>query len=304
MPRQVLGNFDLNLLVVFDAVMAEGSVKKAAQRLGMKSPAVSQTLSRLRETIGDELFIRVRHGLKPTPRAMQMAEGIRAALTLIRGSLRGNGPFDPNSETRTILIDMPAGADALVMPELARRMAAAHGLEFRVSLSRAFNVLNDLRFGDCWLAMDYRPVAEPGYRCEKVSEQRIALIARPSHPLLRQGLTAELYSGLPHVALASARTTSVLPVNELLEASGLRRNVTYMVPSLAAVVEMVTTSDLVCSLPVCTIESARKWARLDVFELPFDVPKMPFYLVWHERFDSDTAHAWLRDLLRQICAGL
>lgn len=304
MDTRLLSRIDLNLLVVFDAVMAEGSVKRAAQRLEMKSPAVSQALSRLREAIGEELFIRARHGLRPTPRACQIWQGVRSALALIGNSVSGNGPFDPASEARAFVIDLPAGADTLIIPQLRRRLSGAPGLDFRVSLARAFNVLNDLRFGECWLALDFRPIAEPGYRCQKVTEQTIAMISRPGHPALTGGLTPELYQSLAHVALASARTTSVLPVNEMLEAVGYSRSVRYTVPSLLTIIDMVSTSDLVATLPRCTITYAEKYAKFDVFEIPFDVGAMPFYLIWHDRFDVDTAHIWLRQMIAAICADL
>lgn len=299
----MLEKLDLNLLVVFDAVMAEGSVKKAALRLGMKPPAVSQSLGRLREAMDTELFIRAGHGLKPTPRASQMWPGVRTALGLIKASVAGDSRFDPQRETRTITLDLPAGADALIVPRLAKCTANARGLQFRVSTARAFNVLNDLRFGESWLAMDFRQVTEPGYRCEIVTEQEVALMARRGHPALKAGLTIELYQSLPQVAVASVRTTSVLPVSERLEAVGMTRVVQYTVPGLLTAIDLVANSDMVCSLPVCTVKHCQAFADLEIHVLPFDVARMPFFMVWHERFDSDAGHMWFRDTLRTICAG-
>ncbi len=302
MNKQPLEKLDLNLLVVFDAVMAEGSVKKAAQRLGMNPPAVSQSLGRLREVVDAELFIRAGHGLKPTPRASQMWTGVRSALGLIKTAVAGDATFDPQQELRTITLDLPAGADALIVPMLAKRTADAPGLQFRVSTARAFNVLNDLRFGESWLAFDFRQVTEPGYRCEVVTEQPVALMARRGHPALRDGLTIDLYQSLPQVAVASVRTTSILPVSERLEAVGMTRVVKFTVPGLLTAINLVAQSDIVCSLPICTVKHCQKFADLEMHALPFDVARMPFFMIWHERFDSDAAHMWFRETLRAICA--
>jgi DNA-binding transcriptional LysR family regulator len=304
MTKEPLDKLDLNLLIVFDAVMAEGSVKKAAQRLGMNPPAVSQSLGRLRDAVDAELFIRAGHGLKPTPRASQMWTGVRSALGLIKTAVAGDSTFDPQRESRTITLDLPAGADALMVPKLAERTANAPGLQFRVSTARAFNVLNDLRFGESWLAFDFRQITEPGYHCEMVTEQDVALMARRGHPALRNGLTIELYQTLPQVAVASVRTTSVLPVSERLEAVGMTRVVQYTVPGLLTAISLVANSDIVCSLPICTVRHCQTFADLEMHRLPFDVARMPFFMIWHDRFDSDAGHMWFRETLREICAEL
>lgn len=299
-----LEKLDLNLLVVFDAVMAEGSVKLAAERLKMKPPAVSQALGRLRESVGAELFVRTGSGLRPTPMAVGMWDGIRRALELIKSSVTGTNNFDPATARRVITLDLPSGADALIMPGLARRVANAPGLTFRVASARAFNVLNDLRFGESWLALDYRPVNEPGYRCETISEQDVVAIAARGHPQLKDGLTRELYQSLPQVAVASARTTSVLPVTERLDAAGLVRNVRYMVPGLLSATRMVAELGLIASLPLCTARFCTSLADVEVHRLPFRIDRMQFYQVWHERFDDDPAHLWLRETMHEICGEL
>ena len=295
-------NLDLNLLIVFDAVMAERSVKRAAQRLGMKAPAVSQSLGRLREAVGADLFLRTGAGMKPTPRALSMWNGVRAAMALIKSSVSGVDRFEPRTETRTITLDLPSAADALIVPRLAARVADAPGLDFHISSARAFNVLNDLRFGESWLALDYRPINEPGYRCEVVSEQEIVLIAKKGHPRLEGGLTTELYQTLPQVALASVRTTSVLPVTERLQNVGLSRIVKFSVPGLLSAVRIVVEQGFVASLPLCTAEFCRSLAEIEIHKLPFDVGKMLIYMVWHERFEGDAGHLWLRRTVREICA--
>lgn len=304
MPNNSDERLDLNLLTIFDAVMAENSVKQAAARLNMNAPAVSQALGRLREAIGAELFIRAGHGLRPTPRAIQMWPGVRNALGLIKSVVSDSGAFDPMTAKSTVLLDLPPGTDALVTPKLAMRVANAPGLQFRISSARAINVLNDLRFGDSWIACDYRPVIEPGYRCEQVTEQDLVLVTRSQHPALVHGLTAELYQSLPQVVVAAVRVPTVLPVNERLEALGMKRVIRFTVPGLLSMLQMLATLDLVATLPLCTARYMQTWADVQVYELPFDLPKVQFYMVWHERFDTDPAHMWVRRNIAEICAEL
>jgi LysR family transcriptional regulator, mexEF-oprN operon transcriptional activator len=295
---------DLNLLVAFDAVMAERSVKQAAVRLGMNAPAVSQALGRLKDALGAELFIRAGHGLQPTPRALQMWPGVRSALGLIKDATRHGECFDLATVNSTILLDLPAGTDALITPQLAQRVAKAPGLQFRVSSARAIHVLNDLHYGTSWLAFDYRPVTAECYHCELLTEQELRLVARKGHPALATGLTRELYQTLPQVAVAAVRTTSVLPVNERLEEIGMTRVVKFTVPGLLSMLQMVAAGEVVASLPLCTAKLCQQWADIEIHDLPFAIGKVQFFMVWHERFDADPAHTWLRDNIREICAEL
>jgi DNA-binding transcriptional LysR family regulator len=304
MPNEGEGKLDLNLLVVFDAVMAENSVKLAAKRLGMKSPAVSQSIGRLEACVGAELFIRSGHGLKPTPRAIKMWPGVRSAVALIRKTVIDRDVFDPATATSTFLLDLPNGTDALITPKLAARTVNAPGLQFRVSSARAVNVLNDLRYGESWLAFDYNQVIADSYRCEPLIEQELVLVVRKGHPALANGLTKLLYQTLPQVAVAAVRTSSILPVNERLEAVGMTRIVKFTVPGLLSLLQMVASGDVVASLPRCTAQLCQKWADIEIHALPFELGKVQFFMVWHERFDADTGHGWLRQTMREICAEL
>ncbi len=304
MADDPLSSLDLNFLVVFDAVMAESSVKRAAEHLRMNPPAVSQALGRLRDAVGVDLFIRSGHGLRPTPRATQMWESVRMALSLINTSLTNGLRFDPTKETRTFLLDLPAGTDSLITPKLAELTTDAPGLRFLIANSRALNVLNDLRYGESVLAFDYRAISQQGYHCELLTEQQLVLVATKDHPDLQNGLTVDLYCSLPQIAVAAARSTTILPVNERLEALGKSRFVKFVVPGLLSALSILARGDGVATMPLCTAEMCTKWSPLAIHPIPLDLPKVPFYMVWHSRFDSDAGHSWLRDKIREIAAPL
>lgn len=302
-PR--INRLDLNLLAVFDAIFTEGSLTKAGARLGLTQSAVSHALARLRELTGDPLFARTGRGIRPTPVAKAMAVDVGAAIDMLRASLRSQQQaFDAASMGRTFLIDIPAGLDAIIVPELARLTADFAEMRFRISGSRARNIASELRFGEVWLALDAEPMTRPGYRSELLFEDPLVLIARRGHPGLANGVSAEEFAKLPQVALAWPAEAGVTPASMLLDAAGLQRLVKVAVPNLATLPSVVERSDLVGTM---SLKMARSFARhfgIESHPLPADVPRMPVYMIWHDSFERDEGHAWLRATLTDVCERL
>ncbi|MEW5963085.1 MAG: LysR family transcriptional regulator [Pseudomonadota bacterium] len=302
-PR--FNRLDLNLLAVFDAIFSEGSLTKAGARLGLTQSAVSHALARLRDLTGDPLFERTGRGIRPTPVAKAMASDVGAAIDMLRASLRRRQEaFDATSMGRTFLIDIPAGLDTIIVPELARLTADFAEMRFRISGSRARNIASELRFGEVWLALDAEPMSRPGYRSELLFEDPLVLIARRGHPGLANGVSAEQFGRLPQVALAWPVEAGATPASMLLDAAGLNRLTKVAVPNLATLPSVVERNDLVGTM---SLKMARSFARhfaIDIHALPADVPKMPVYMVWHESFERDEGHTWLRATLKDVCERL
>ncbi|NKB16090.1 MAG: LysR family transcriptional regulator [Sphingomonadales bacterium] len=185
MQDEPFTRLDLNLLAIFDAIMSERSLTKAGHRLGMTQSAVSHSLARLREVTGDTLFERTGRGVRPTQRALSMSGDVREALDRLRATLRPrSGGFCSKSTQRTFLLDIPAGIDSIIAPALAQRAVDSEGLSFRISGGRAKAIMQELRFGETWLALDYeRPEAE-GYRFEHLFEDPFVIISRRAMPRL------------------------------------------------------------------------------------------------------------------------
>lgn len=302
-PR--LSRLDLNLLAVFDAIISEGSLTKAGTRLGLTQSAVSHALGRLRELTGDTLFERTGRGIRPTPVAQAMAENVAAAMDLLRASLRNTHEvFDAAGAGRTFLLAIPAGIDAIIVPDLARLTAEFTELRFRISGSRARNLASELRFGEVWLALDAEPMTRPGYRSELLFEDPLVLIARRGHPQLAGGVSAALFAELPQVTLAWAADAGATPSTMLLGQAGLQRMTKLAVPNIATLPSVVEVSDLVGTM---SLKMARSFARhfaIDIHALPAEVPPMPVYMVWHEALERDEGHAWLRATLKSVCERL
>ena len=301
------GRLDLNLLAIFDAVMSEGSLTKAGRRLGMTQSAVSHALARLREVTGDPLFERTGRGVRATPAAQAMYEKVRNALDVLRACVRSPGGTNfTENEDRVFVLDLPVGIDTVIAPMLARRLSANSRLRFRISSGRAGGLLSELRLGESWLALDYEVPAAQGFRAERIIDDPFVLIARKGHPLVggQAAVTLALFEKLPQGALTWSQERGPSPLTERLGTLGIVRKVVFSVPCYSTVPALVESTDLVAALPQRLARQYLARFAIEMHAMPDIVPSMPVYMVWHESFDADEGHAWLRRLLREVCEGL
>lgn len=299
-------SLDLNLLVVFDALMADRNLTAAARRLGKTQSAVSHALKRLRNYTGEQLFERTRNGVRPTPRAIDMESDVRRALTMIHAALHQGASFDPASEDRTFLIDIPAGFDWILAPKIAETLSSMPKVTLRIANARAGNLLNELRFRETWLALDYMPLNAAGYRAETLIDDDIILIARHGHPKLKRGIDPKSLGEMAQVGVGWP--TLIQPVNhpldERIQEVGLPRNVRMWVPTLASMYNVVESTDLIAYAIRRPAMQFAKTHRFQTHELPVRTRTIPMIMVWHETFDNDPGHRWLRDSIREICASI
>jgi DNA-binding transcriptional LysR family regulator len=280
-------------------------LRGAAVRLKMNQPAVSQALKRLRKAVGDSLFERAGRGVVPTARAQEMARSIRPAMDLMRSALTGANVFEPQIENRTFLLDVPAGIDALTAPLLAKRLHEAPGLNFNIASARASRMANELRFGETHIALDYEPMAADGYRSELLFKDHFVIIGRENHPGLLGGLSILAYQKLGHVAVSWGSGRRSSPLVQKLTAATISRKVRMTVPNLPSMLRVVSESDLLGSTwRQVALRSVREVSGLRIYPMPFEMPPVPIYMVWHESFDNDAGHSWLRDVLRDIYRAL
>jgi DNA-binding transcriptional LysR family regulator len=306
MNRMHIRQIDLNLIAVFDAIMAEGSLGAAGRRLGMSPSAVSHALARLRSLAGDELFVRTGRGIRPTAHALAMASPLRTAVDLVQGAFgqrpSEDPPFPPD---RSFAIDLPVGFDWVFVPSLLA-LADAFGFAglFQVHSRRAADLLTDLRYGETELALDLEASWPKGLVCEPLYEDDFVVCARRGHPALAEGLGHDRYVDADHVTLTWARGTEASPVDERLGQIGIRRTVRAAMPTLAGCASIVEGSDLLFTFHrrIANILAAR--FDLEVAPLPFAIAPVTLHQIWHERHADDPGHRWLRSALAQIARSL
>jgi DNA-binding transcriptional LysR family regulator len=290
----------LTLIPVFDAILSEGSLSRAAERLGVTQPAVSHALGRLRKLTNDVLFENTGHGMRPTRRALEMADHVRAALIHANAAF-ARKKFEVAALMRTFVLDIGAGFDALIVPPLFEELSrVAPNVRLLVSNARGGDLLNELKHGETEIAFDFVANDSDGIRCEVLSQGEAVAFARADHPALADGLTEDLYFELSHVALVWARSSNQSAVTAELERSGRSRRIAVAVPTVMAVGAVAASSNLIGTTSAFVAQLLAKRFDLRTHRMPFLLPPIPIYQLWHARFDHDAEHGWLRSLIRDV----
>jgi DNA-binding transcriptional LysR family regulator len=298
-----LSAVDLNLLVVFDALMQERNVTRAARRVALSQPALSHALGRLRHMLKDELFIRSPRGMMPTPRADQLALPVRHALDELQRSLEPP-QFEPAKAARSFRIAVDNYAAIVVVAPFTLRIAKAAPsviLEFRPS--GTLNVFDLLDRGQLDLAIG--PSGREGERFSQspLLEDGFVAILRRSHPAAEsRKLTKESFAALPHLEISSSRQETDF-IDSALARAKLSRHITMRAPFLSAV-RILAGSDAVAVLPRRIARELTGYRPLVVRDLPFASPPVLTAMTWPRWLDNDPAHRWLRENVERTAQGL
>lgn len=295
-------SLDLNLLTVLDALLEEGSVMGAAERLHLSSPAVSRTLGRLRAVTGDDILVRTGHTMVPTPYAEAVREDVHRLVRRAGEVLRPVRELNLAELDRTFTIRCHDALAAPVVPVLVGRFREqAPGVQLRV-LAEQDGDSDDLRQGRVDLELGGGRPDQPEFRAEVLGHDRLVVAMRPGHPGAG-GLDLRTFAAHPHV-LVSRRGRLTAPIDDVLAAEGLRRQVVASVATLATALQLAVHSDVLVS---CTAVLGRP--LIDAFglvtrPLPAESPAAAIHCTWHQRYDSDPAHTWLRDQVRAALAEI
>ena len=300
---------DLNLLRVFDAVMVERNVTRAAEQLAMTQPAVSNALRRLRRAIGEELFVPGSTGVTPTPHAEGLWPAVRNALSGLRELFEPQA-FDPARDERRFTLAMADATAAVILPRLAaalqrerarvalqvepltsrdprsllERGAADAAIGFFPNVAQAFDgALGQAEFG-----------LQPLYSCDYVC------VMRRGHPLAdAPTLTLDDYCHAAHARISFAGRPHGF-IDQLLAGLGRSRRVTLLIAQYAAALQAVRASDLLAVVPRRFVNASGLAGSLHVAALPFEMPLLSIALLWHLRHERDAAQRWLRETIARV----
>jgi DNA-binding transcriptional LysR family regulator len=299
-----LRTLDLNLLLVFDAIYGERSISKAARKLHLSQPTVSNALARLRERLEDPLFERSAGGMLPTARARTLADPIRQALTTLERGLRGDDRFDFAHADREFVIAVEDYGESVILPGFIHWLAeVAPGVRIRLRAETSAPIKGELRDGTVDLALDYFPLQEARYHHRCVLTESLMCLSRRDHPGLNERMTLETYLAMRHIVLGTP--SNARPMIDLaLSKRGLQRRIAVTVPHFISMPVMVQTTDMVCTLPRRMAQLYADNFRLKSHALPLRVPQFPVYLICHESPAADAGHQWLRGHLVEFCQRL
>jgi DNA-binding transcriptional LysR family regulator len=292
---------DLNLLRVFDTVMVERNVTRAAERLSMSQPAVSNALRRLREAIGEELFVPGSTGVTPTPQAVELWPAVRDAMAALRQLFDPQG-FDPaHDERRFMLARLLAAFEAgrsratLQVEPLTTRDPRA--LLERGGVDAAIGFFPDVARAQSAALGQGETVLEPLYQCDYVCAMR------RGHPLAAvEPLSLGEYCAAAHIRVSFAGRPHGF-VDEVLARRGRTRHVALMLGQYAAAVQVLCHTDLLGVLPRRFVEASGAADELHITALPFEMPLVEIGLLWHRRHERDAAQRWLRETITAIAPG-
>jgi DNA-binding transcriptional LysR family regulator len=296
---------DLNLLVVFDAVMEDRSVTRAGSRLGMTQPAISHALGRLRHALKDELFVRTRDGMEPTPRAEVLAAPIHQALQDLRFAIEGAEPFSPQDAERSFVVTVNNFAAMILAAPLAAAAATeAPRVILDIRPSGTLDLVDQLDRGAIDLALGTQESPGERFRDIRIVEDKFVAVVRADHPAAKAGgtLTAQALADLPHMEISSNRVSTDFVDAELAKL-GLVRRVALRTPFLAAAASL-KNSDMVAILLERTGREFARNSALQTLDLPFATPTVMVAMLWHRRFDDLPAHRWLRNLVLRVARAL
>lgn len=290
---------DLNLLHTLDVLLAEGSVAGAARKLRLSPSAMSRALARLRAVTGDELLVRAGRGLVPTPRASEMRDKVRLIVEDAHALLRPADRIDLLSLKRTFTLRTSDGIAETFGPAIldqVRREAPGVQLRFTRKLDKDSSSLRD---GSVDLETGVVDEAiGPEVRSQGLFQDRYVGVVRVDHPLARRPVTSSDYASWPHV-ITWRQGLDMGDVDERLGELGLSRLIAASVDGFSAAVALARGSDLIATVP--ERHTAGLCGDMHTFAVPLALEEFRVSLLWHPRLDSDPAHKWLRDIVRQAC---
>ena len=293
-----LRSIDLNLLTVFEAIYEVGTVSGAAERLALSQSATSHSLSRLRASCRDDLFVRAGQGLSPTPAAKEMYPVIKQALEALRASLKEVSGFDPARSQRRFRLAIPHPLGPFYALDLkAAAAAVAPGIMLTFdTVTRPIGLEDSLRDGVTDIAIDWLPIEPDPFVNKKLFEDRITLVARRDHPSVHPGFTLEDLRKEQFVAGHRRRDTEQLP-RAIKEFYGLELPEAVHVSEFLEIPTVVASTDLLGIMPLSIGPLLEKRLGLQVLRLPLELTTVSIYMIWHETRRNDTAHSWLRELV-------
>ena len=297
--------YDLNLLPVFLALMDERSVTRAAERLGITQPALSNALTRLRAMLQDPLFVRERYGMQPTAKAQELAPAIAAALASLDELVLGQQAFDPAKAKQQITIAPNSYVEyALVQAIVARLREQAPGIALRLTPYGTDLAETGVMSGTTALALGRFIDPPENLVVQHLGDDGLACMVRADHPTVTgKRITKRQFEQLKHVnMLPPGRLRAGL--FQVLQREGLKREVAVSVTHFLAMPEMVAVTDYCATLPKLICRQLAGDPRLKILPTPVDLGTFPIEMGWHARYRNDPAHRWLRGLIAEVVSEI
>ncbi|WP_136413232.1 LysR family transcriptional regulator [Herbaspirillum sp. ST 5-3] len=295
MNNRHISRIDLNLLVVLDAICAEGSITRASEKLNLTQSAISHALTRLRMLFDDPLFVREGRTIVPTPLARSLTEPIRRSLRGIEITLNEAGRFEPSSTRRRFTIAVRGMLELMLLPPLLQYISGrAPGVDIAaVSVNRR-DLEQELETGAIDAAIDAPLPVSPNVRRTAIPVGAMVVVARQDHPHIQGELTLATYMRQGHILVSTRRRGPGLQDLELGR-HDLHRRVRLRCQDYFTACSVVSRTDLLLTMPERHAETFNRPFDNCIYALPFSMPDIEAYYYWHNSSTNDPANCWLRE---------
>jgi len=308
-----MGNLDLNLLRVFDAILRERNVLRASEAINLSPSAVSHALSRLRAFLDDDLFVRTAAGMEPTTRALEMAPLVRDALVVIERAI-GPKQFEPASTQRQFCIAATDYVTAVILPEFlhATSLAAPNASVTLLPASR-IDLTTQIDVGRVEIALGSFSNMPSRIREQVLFEERDMMVIASDHPLARRKIRLRDFASLPLLVVSTGgaedgflsergltRRTEMFDRTALVaafESVGKRPEFRVVQPHFLAIPSLLAGTRMAAVVPASLARFFMKSGTVYAAELPWEPTTRALQMIWHERHTEDQGHAWLRTVL-------
>ncbi len=293
-----LRSIDLNLLTLFDALLEERQLSRAASKLGMSQSAASNALSRLRLTFKDDLFIGTREGMVPTPKAQTLAIHVRSGLSSIRVALSEDSEFAPSISPRTFRVLLNDFVEPVLLPKLLTAIQAKGNLLAIESFSSQRNeYIEQVKKAQIDLYFDQRIDQDAQLERLKVYEETLSVIVHQDHPRIDKSLSIDDYLREKHIIYTNhdGQKTSLELALEAHKTPA--RKILIQASHLSLVPNLVSQSDALATMPTQVAKRFCLSHPLKSYNFPFEIDPLPLYMMWHKALNHDKAHQWLRSVI-------
>jgi DNA-binding transcriptional LysR family regulator len=301
-----LRHFDLNLLLVFEALMRERHVTRAAERLFLSQPALSHALKRLRESLDDPLFIRTETGMQPTPRAQALQPVVQQALALLREGLAPPAMFSPaNSTRRFTLATTDYFEEVMYPPFLSQLLAYAPDISFSIELITP-DVLSEgleQRHVDMVVGLDSQSALPSGVIQTPWMDEELVCLAASHNERVGEALDIAQFAQEAHVELADISGLLPSNIDSCLAQHGLTRRVISKNLNYIAAARVVALTEAIMTLPRQMAERFVTMLPVRLVEPPKELPALKMTLIQHGLYANEPANAWLYEVLTEFAKG-
>ena len=291
---------DLNLLVVFDAMLEHRSVSRGAASLGLSQPAMSAALTRLRELFGDPLFVRIGSRMQPSPRASELASPVRRVIETVQGEILQKSAFDARATRRTFTLITPDIGEVTLLPKLLERLAIlSPNARIRTVAMQRTAAAEALEAGRADLAVGFFPdLRKAGFFQQRLFRTDHACLVSRRHPRIKASMTSEQFFSAEHVVVRPGGRDSVF--EQFLAERGLSRRVVVEVSHFMSLPPIIAGSRLIATVPRDLADIVAAQGRVRVVDTPMRSPAMDLLQYWHARVNKDPASLWLRGVIRGL----